>query len=334
MRVSSFQAFQQVTDSLMKNLADLFRLNEQISSGKRINRPSDDVRGTARALDYRLAIDSGEQYRKNADDASTAIAFAEKALTSVSSALTRTKEIALQAASGTQSDATRDALAQEAFELRDQFLSLSNSRLGSRYIFSGFRTDAPAFDALFAYQGDTGSVNVAVDKDVLIPKNVIGTEAFGYSQAAEETVTQEDGTIVHYIPGGGTTVNVEIRASDDTTVLDSFSFDNVMQMTGILSQALESNDTARISAILKTLDDAAGQVTDVRADLGARLNRLDDQGDRLDDAKLAAQIALSGVEDVDLSSAASEIVKTDATLQALRASAGKILSRSLLDFLS
>jgi flagellar hook-associated protein 3 FlgL len=334
MRVSTFQVYRHATDSLMRSLADMFRLNEQVASGKRINKPSDDVTGISRALAYKVSIAAGEQYRKNVDDASSVIGYAENALASASGALVRAKELAVLGANGTQDAASRDALAEEIGQLRDQLLSLANSRFGDRYVFSGFRTDTPSFDASFAYQGDAGAVNVAVGKDVLIPQNVPGQAAFGYAPASEEVVVIDGGRRVHYIPGGGTTVNVEIRASDDTTVLDSFSFDNAMRMTDLLSQALSNNDSGRITALIKPLEDAATQMNVVRADLGARLNRLEDQGERIEDGEYAAQTSLSAVEDADIVSTASEIAKADTALQALRAATGKILSKSLLDFLS
>jgi flagellar hook-associated protein 3 FlgL len=334
MRVSTFQMYRQFTDSMMRGLADMLRLNEQVSSGRRINKPSDDATGISRALDYKVAIEAGDQYRKNVDDATNAIGFTENALASANTALVRAKELAVQAANGTQSAASRDAIAKETAQLRDQLLSIANSRLGTRYVFSGFRTDTPSFDAAYAYQGDAGSVNVMIEKGVLIPQNVTGQEAFGYAPASEEVVTIGAGRIVHYIPGGGTTVDVEIRAADDTTVLDTFRFDNAMQVTDLLAQALENNDSDRISALIKPLEDAMGHVNDVRADLGARLNRLEDQGRRIDDAKFSAQSSLSSVEDADIVSTVSDIAKADAALQALRASSAKILSKSLLDFLS
>lgn len=333
MRVSTTQVYRQTTDSLMRNLAEILRLNAQASSGKKINKPSDDAAGAARALDYKVAIDAGEQYGKNVADASNAIGFAENTLGSVSSALVRAKELALQGANGTQDGASRAAISKEAAQLRDQLLSLSNSRNGNEYVFSGFKTDVAAFDSSFAYQGDSGAINVMVDRGTMISRNVAGSEAFGYSLSAPETVTTDGGKIVHYTPGSGTTVNVEIRAADGTTVLDSFHFDNAMQMTDLLSQALASNDATRVSALMKPLDDAMGHVNDVRADLGARLNRLDDQGKRLEDTKFATQTALSGVEDADIASTVSGIAKANIALQALQASSAKILSQSLLDFL-
>jgi len=332
-RVSSFQTYRQATDSMMRSLAEMLRLNGQVASGKRINKPSDDPAGAARAIDYKVAIDADAQYRKNVGDASALIGYAENALASASSAMARLKELALQGASGTLDASSRAAISQETAQLRDHLLSLANSRFGNRYLFSGFRTDTPAFDAAFAYRGDAGAIHAAVERNATIPVNVTGVGAFGYAQPSEEVATIDGGRRVHYIPAGGTAVTVEIRAADDNTVLDTFRFENAMQMTDLLSQALANNNVDRIVALGKPLDDMLGHVNDVRADLGARLNRLEDQGNRLDDSKLSNQTALSGVEDVDIASAISDIAKADAALQALRASAAKILSQSLLDFL-
>ncbi|MBE0569718.1 MAG: flagellar hook-associated protein FlgL [Deltaproteobacteria bacterium] len=333
MRVSTLQSYRQATDSMMRTLADLFGINAKIASGKRINKPSDDATGIARALDYKVDISTGEQYLKNIREAETSIGFAENTLSSVSSALTRATELAIQGANGTIDASSRSAIAAETGQLRDQLLSLANSKLGNRYVFSGFRTDTASFDASFAYRGDSGSVNAMIARDTLLSQNVGGQTAFGYAPASEEVVALDGGEIAHYIPGAGTTVTVEIRASDDTTVLDSFSFDNAMQIADRLTVALESNDTRRITALIKPLQDMASRVSDVRADLGARLNRLEDQGDRIEETNLSTKASLSSVEDADIVTAASDIARTNIALQALQASSAKILQRSLLDFL-
>ncbi|MGZ8460872.1 MAG: flagellar hook-associated protein FlgL, partial [Candidatus Deferrimicrobiaceae bacterium] len=174
MRVSTSQVYRHTTDSLMRNLAEIMRLNGQASSGKRINKPSDDATGAGRAVDYKVAIAVGDQYVKNIGDASNAIGFAENTLGSVSSALVRAKELALQGANGTMDAASRAAISKEVSQLRDQLLSLSNSRNRNEYVFSGFKTDVAAFDASFVYQGDAGAINVMVDRGTMISRNVAG----------------------------------------------------------------------------------------------------------------------------------------------------------------
>ncbi|MEW6720387.1 MAG: flagellar hook-associated protein FlgL [Thermodesulfobacteriota bacterium] len=333
MRISTQQMYRQSTDSLMRSLSELYRLNEQISSGKRINKPSDDVTGISRAMDYKVSIAAGERYLGNVSDATSAITAAESALSSVNTALTRVRALAVQGASDSTGASSRAALAEEVGQLRDQILSLANSKAGSRYLFSGFRTDAPAFDASYAYQGDAGAVNMAVGDGVLIPKNVTGAAAFGYSLSSEEVVEIADGRYAHYIPGSGTTITVEIRDSDDTTVLDSFSFDNAMEMTDLLCSAMEGNDTLRISALLSPIDAMEDHVNNVRADLGARLNRLEDQGTRLEDRNLLTEESLASVEGADIVATASDLAKAGTVLEAIQAATAKMLSQSLLDFL-
>lgn len=97
--------------------------------------------------------------------------------------------------------------------------------------------------------------------------------------------------------------------------------------------ALESNDKSTIISSLSYLDNAINQVVDVTTDIGARLNRLDDQLSRLDDSTISFKSLLSETEDIDLTEVVSEIAKTQTALESLRASSARILSQSLMDFL-
>jgi flagellar hook-associated protein 3 FlgL len=229
---------------------------------------------------------------------------------------------------------SRASISKEVAQLRDQILSLSNSKLGDRYVFSGLMTDIQPFNSTtFNYQGDSGAINVIIDKEAVMPINVPGSDTFSYTLSAEDVIQLSDGKYIHYIPGAGTTVNVEVRDTDDTTVLDSFSFSNFIQMTDVLNSALKDNNLLRITALLKPLDNAHNQVINIQADTGARLNRLDDQKTRLYEGNLNLKTALSNTEDADLAEIATELAKTDAAMQALRQSSARLLSQSLLDFL-
>lgn len=338
MRISTLQVYRQASDSLMKSLSEMYRLNEQISSGKRINKPSDDPTGTSRAMAYKVSIAVGEQYQSNIEGAESALSSADSALSSVNTALTRVKALAVQGASGTATDSSRAALAAEVGQLRDQLLSLANTKVGGAYIFSGFQTGTAAFDtSSYAYRGDSGAINVGIGGGMLLSRNVAGDAVFQYAPAAAEVVEIGEGAYAHYIPGGGTsTITVEIRdsaASGGGALLDSFTFDNAMEMTDVLCEAMKSGNTQRISALLSALDDMAEHVNVVRADLGARLNRLEDQAARIEDENLATRATLSSVEDADIVAAASDFAKANTVLTAVQASSAKILSRSLLDFL-
>ena len=333
MRVSTTQIYRQVTESLRRPLYDLYRLNEQIASGKRINKPSDDVTGAARALDYKVMIENGDQYLGAINNSINILAYSDAALTAADTALARMKELTVGAANGATGESSMMAYAAEARELRDQLLSLANTKVGNAYIFSGFRTDAPAFDSSYAYQGDSGLINVNVGGGMQVTQNVTGDETFGYTLGAVKTVGIEDGVFVDYIPGGGSLTIVEIRDSGGT-VLDTFSFSSAMELADIIANSMDSNDKRRIYAGMGALDDMMDHINNVRATIGTRMNRLDSQEVRISNLKYVTEVNLSTVEDADLITTASKFAEANIVLSAVQASAAKILSRSLLDFLA
>ncbi len=180
MRITSFIIFDQLTRSLQRNMRILSKYSDRLSTGKKINKPSEDVAGGARALDYKVKLNENEQYMKNIDDAYSYLDFSDTVMSSISSSLTRAKELAIEAANGTQSAETRYTIAAEIGNLRDEVFNYSNSRFRDRYVFSGYSTDTPAFDSGYNYQGDSGEIDVMVGRNSTIAANIPGNAALSY----------------------------------------------------------------------------------------------------------------------------------------------------------
>ncbi len=334
MRVTSNMIYDQLLRSLQQGQTDYATLNSRLATGKKILAPSDDVMGAMRAIDYRVSINADGQYKRNIDGATTNLNLTNTVLTSFSDALSKIKNLVLTNMRGNQDPGLQAAYSQQAGQLRDELYGLANTQAGGRYLFSGFRTDQQPYVAgTYAYQGDVGVINVPIDNGAAMPVNVTGNDAFSYTLGATYVKQISGGLNVHYTPGAGTTVNVEIRDAADTTVLDNFSFSNVIQMTDTLSSALGTNDTARIEALVDPFNAVQEQITAVQSDVGARLSSLKDQSSMLDQNTNTSKNALSSTEDADMSETAVLLQKTDTALQALRASSSKILSQSLFDFL-
>lgn len=334
MRITPLMIYDQLTKSLQHNLEAYATLNERIATGKKINKPSDDVVGLTKSMGYRLNISANDQYKRNIDEASSQLGYADTVLGAVSSALQQIKRNAVSGENGALDPTNQAILVQNTIQLRDQLLNLGNSEFRGRHIFAGFRTNQNAYNtATYAYQGDTGSINVQIDKGAALPVNVPGSTAFSYTLSAPDVVQLSGGQYVHYTPGAGTTVNVEVRDTDDTTVLDTFSFSNIIQMTNTLSSAISGNNALRVQALIKPFDNALQQVTTVQADVGSWMSRLDDQTTILDDSTLNIKNSLSNVEADDTTATALEIKQRETLLTALRQSSAQILSNSLLDFL-
>ncbi len=292
MRIGSFTIFNQLTRSLNDNLRNMSRLSNMLASGKKINNPSDDVSGMTKAMDYKVSISEIKQYKRNIDEANAHLSFADTNMSSVTNALTRARELAVQASTGSLSNVDRAAIAKEIAEIRDEIQSLANTKFRNRYTFSGFKTDTQSFDTGFNYQGDSGEVNVLIDRNATIAINIPGDTVFG---------------------SGPTSI---------MGVLDSF-YTNLI-----------NNNQAGAQTAITDIDNSIDKIANVRADIGARLNHLDNSRSNLEGRDTTLKTFLSEIEDTDIAETVSEISKTELALQSLRQSGSKILSQSLLDFLN
>jgi flagellar hook-associated protein 3 FlgL len=358
MSISSFTILNQLTQSLQRTMDEYAKLNSQLASGKRIEKPSDDVIGMTKAIDYTVSISENEQFKRNIDEVNFNLEYTSTAMNSVSDSLLKLKEL-LSNAGNAQSQENMSFYAQQAGEWRDYLLSLSNSMVGNRYIFSGFNTDQKSFvynpvTSHFDYQGDSGEINVSLDKGAEIPMNIQGSKAYSFSLIGLAPTELSDGTPVNYTQStdpatGTTTITVEIGNAGDPDH-DIFTLSNTMDLAHIMSCAYEyknidgsdlNADAAvneemalhRLSALSKPLDDAYTQALNVQAEIGTRQVGINDQTTRLDKNNLNLENALSKTEDADMDNTITELLKVQTALQVLRESASLILSESLLDFL-
>ena len=145
-----------ITDSMRYNTAvgNMFTIQRQYSevmdklaSQKRLNRISDDAIGSSRLVDFRKTQSDIAGYQNNIDDTDSWLAMTESTLTSGGDLLAKAQELAVSQASATASDSGRKSAASNVQEIYEQLLSLANTRLGGRYLFSGSRTDTQPFTA-------------------------------------------------------------------------------------------------------------------------------------------------------------------------------------------
>ncbi len=146
-RVTDQMKYALLTNNLFNVQNQYNDLMNQLSTEKRINRPSDDPLGMNRVMDYRTSLASIDQYQKNIDDSTSWLNITESKLTSVNDILVKIQETTVSQGSDTASAATRRDAATALQPLIDELLSLANSKIGDRYIFAGTRTDTKPFAA-------------------------------------------------------------------------------------------------------------------------------------------------------------------------------------------
>lgn len=181
MRVSTSWMQQQSVGSMMNRQSDLSDLNIQLSTGKRINQPSDDPVGAARALDLTHLTADTAQYQRNIGTANARLGLEDQTLSNVTGVLGRVRTLLLQAANGSQTDATRGDIAAEMVQLRQQLLGQANSKDGQGdYIFAGNRTGTMPFVAQngVSYLGDDGQRMVAAGPGLQVATGDSGSAVF------------------------------------------------------------------------------------------------------------------------------------------------------------
>lgn len=293
MRVTESILAQQAVASLQRNTEKLAALHEQIATGQRINRPSDDPVGASQGLRFDSLQRKIAQYQRNLDALDMELTVSDTALGSAYDIVEAAKRVALGQASGTSTPESRAVASRQIDNAFAELRSVANTTLNGAYLFSGFQTTTPPYDATGAYVGDAGVMSVEVSPGVTIARNIPGQAAFG---------------------SAGVGVDIFTVLADVKTAIDA-------------------NDQAEILAGLTALDQAKQQLALARADAGVRLQAADAGRDRLRSLAESLTQLQSELEHIDLTEAVAKFQIQQITLQATQEASAKILQHSLLDFL-
>ena len=301
MRVTNKLMADTVTGNLFKNIERLLKAQTVLSSGKKINKPSDDPIGMGKVLDYRKSISSIDQYNRNIAHGESWLDVTESTLDAVGDSLMRAKELALSQANATANADSMNAVAEEVKAIYDHILQLANTKLGNSYIFAGHKTDTIPFSRDENYNA-TYHGNVAGGDEIKI---IVGEN-----------------------------VNITINTNGDEVFADpDVAGVNIFEVLRDLKDGLEGNNTDEISGQIGLLDDAFDQVLEARSDVGATLNRLEATENHWADFKLNIQQLLSDTEDADIIKATTDLASQETAYQASLAASARIIQSSLMDFL-
>ena len=179
MRITQQMITDRATANLSRSVSQLLKLQTQMSSGRKLTRPSDNPVGVTRDLSYRTTIDTVTQYQGNISSARTQLNTIEQAFGSMSTLLTKARELAVGLADGVYDATARAGAAQEAQDIFEQILQAGNVQSEGRYLLSGHLTRNQSFLATpngVVYQGDRGVIFSQIESSSKVPINVIGSD--------------------------------------------------------------------------------------------------------------------------------------------------------------
>jgi len=293
MRVTQGMLVGNFLNSLNNNYKNMDKIQEQLATGKRINRASDDPVGVVTSLRLRTGLTETEKYLGNVEEATAWLDATDTALRQAGDILQHVRDLVVRGASDTMSQASRDAMAKEVAQLREQLVQVANTTHDGRYIFGGFRTTQAPFDPVtYNYLGDpAANIDYEIGINIKMTVNITGDDVFKAPLDVFQVLTDVENDL-----NTGNTANLS---------------------------------TVRIGE----LDQAIDNILSLRSDVGAKTNRLELTKARLEDANLSLSGLLSKNEDINTAEVITQLKMQENTYRTALAAGARIIQPTLVDFL-
>lgn len=303
MRVTANMSAENSLYNIQKGRARLDKLQESISSGQNINRPSDDPISGRVLLEIGDKLKALDQYSSNIDKATSWLKFTSTAMEGMSSIINLAKKVAGNINSGSSDPNLRQSARDQLVDLKKQLVEMANSQFGDQYIFAGANNTVPPFNYTNnTYGGDTTQLQIEIAQNSSTPLNV---------------------TADRILTGSGTNPNY-----GSIDVLKTF--DDLITAVG--DNVLPSN-VADISNAAVNLQNGAKQINIATSDVLSRLTRLDNMGKLNDNNKNTLLSIATGIQEVDYAKLGVEQSNQKIAFEASLSSTAKLSTISLLDYM-
>ncbi|WML46089.1 flagellar hook-associated protein FlgL [Neobacillus sp. PS3-40] len=287
----------------LRNLSDSYlkmgKLQNQLSTGKKITKPSDDPVVAMKGMFYRSDLTSVDQYKRNLSELHLWMDNSEAGMDQANSGLQRVRELVIEGQNGTLSPEDRKAIAVEVGQLKQDLVKTANTQVAGRYIYHG-----------------TDVMNPPVEQE---EPPVVATNI-------------TDPTQLKLINNYQVEVSKGVNLKANVNPGNVFSQD-LFNVVGDIQTALETNNTSGLDGSLGKLDKVMDTMSAERADLGARSNRLDMVEDRLGQQDILANQVLSDNEDASIEKVIMDMTTQESVHRAALSVGSKIIQPTLMDFL-
>lgn len=294
MRVT-FSQIQGSLDAINIAAAQFARAQQQVASGKRMQRPSDDPMGTERAIQDIAAIGTIDAYSQTSGTAAARLSVLDGALSSMTDILTDALATATSGHGSTVDQITRDTASVKLLGLRDALAGTLNTGFQGVYVFGGTESSTPPYantTGAWVYAGNSSSVTVDTS-----PNRTVSLSRDGQAIA---------------------------KGSDAT---------DVFAVMETLAAAVSAGDDAAVTIGIDALSRAFTRVVKAQSQVGTDESGLADGEVQLGSLRLAATQRLSGDQDVNMAQAITQMSRAQTAYQAALGAVGTASKSSLLDYL-
>lgn len=346
-RITNNISIRNYMKGMRSNLSNLSSSNEKLTTQRSFSKASENVADAARALRVRKLLSDNERNISNADTLTGRLDTGESNLRALSDIYQRMDDLVTHGMNDTMSNQDRQILANEVTNLRDQALSISNSKYGDQYLFcSAGNADGSApfsvgTDDLLYYNGNSTPID----------QLVTDTNGKAAVDNGDSTTTEIDYNGTNYldiglglsVSGSGASIQIDTRTAVKSSLsgLDVFGYGtdengvpkNFYSLFNNIAEHLSTGNTSALGDELSSLSDSHDNLLIAIADIGNNVSFIDNVSTQLESDRVSLQELQNSVESVDL---AEEIMNNKeyemawtVTLQL----GSNILPKSIFDFL-
>lgn len=303
MRVTNRMMVDTVVNNLQTNVDVLNRIQNQVSSGKRVTRPADDPAAAALGVRLRHEKATDNQWIRNIEQSRSWLQATDQSLSDVGNTLTRIRELTVQAANDSNSAQDRAHIADEIEQLHDHLAAALNTTVqGDQYIFAGTNTTAAPFSNnlsthVATFTGNASAIQREVGPGTYMQVNVTGNNFTGMFAHVEALVAA------------------------------------LRDQTQPVPATTPRGDQQAINSAIGQLDSDIDVVLSQQASVGAKMNRLDFTQSRMADLQNEVGRLQSVNEDLDFAEALTRLTTQQGVYRAALEAGARTAPMSILDFL-
>ncbi len=377
MRVTQSMLAHNSLRHLSQSYDHLGKLQDQLSTGKKISRASEAPVVAMNGMRYRTQTVEVEQFQRNSSEVFNWMESTDEALDKSTQALQRVRELTTQAANDSYEEGQRSNIAKEVSQLFEHLVSMANTKSNNKYIFNGSNTTrVPVNDDYF--QLDPDGLSTLDEQELL--KHQIAYEGSVYQ------FSETDGNTAVFENGNGETMGLTYDGTNEDSQIESITHSNTEEvednlekndivlsrndavstntgdveielLKGVnipvnskpqnvfnsalfgdmkrLEQALEDPDSDGkvLTEFIDMIDTHIDSMVNERAEIGARLNRVEMIDDRLSNQEVIAERILSDNEDADMEKVMIDLMSQENVHRAALGAGARIIQPTLMDFL-
>ena len=330
MRVTNQMMSKSFLKDLNRNQNYMKRINDQLTSGKEIRRPSDNPFKVARSMQLNSDINANTQYNENIKDTINWLDTTDTALEQLGNSFQRFRELMVSAGNAAYGSDEKRAIKDEMNEKVNEIAQILNTNFDGKYIFGGSK-------------GSTKPVGT--DKNIITGNNSLHLSGNNGEVLNIDNLDEDVQNQINMINkklavevSQGVTMDYNVSATDILLFKDKNGVSiNVMDLLkDITNNVVSENplDGVKItSENLKVMDETVSNLLRIRAEVGAKQNRMQSAGSQNEDQNFNLTDILSQTEDIDLAQKNIEAAVAQNVYMASLQVSAKIIQPSLLDFL-